>query len=94
MSNRTTTPTTTKGRPPAPRPAPAPPGPGANARSPPPPRPSASASDSTRWTDRKRDSLDFYDISVAAIRDAIGIAFDARWDGGVRGGTAHARVIR
>ncbi len=32
--------------------------------------------------DRKRDSLDFHDVSVAAIRDAIGIAFDAGWDAG------------
>ena len=38
-------------------------------------------------TDRKRDALDFHDISVAAIRDVIDIAFTAGWDAGFEAGT-------
>ena len=30
--------------------------------------------------DRKRDALDFHEISVAALRDAIAIAFEAGFD--------------
>ena len=37
--------------------------------------------------DRKRDSLDFHDISVAAIRDVIDIAFSAGWDAGFEAGS-------
>ena len=32
--------------------------------------------------DRQRDALDFHDLPVAAIRDAIAIAFDAGYDAG------------
>jgi len=32
--------------------------------------------------DRKRDALDVHDISVAAIREVIAIAFDAGFDAG------------
>jgi hypothetical protein len=37
--------------------------------------------------DRKRDALDFHDISVAAIRDVIDIAFSAGWDAGFEAGS-------
>ncbi len=37
--------------------------------------------------DRKRDALDFHDISVAAIRDVIDIAFTAGWDAGFEAGS-------
>ncbi len=37
--------------------------------------------------DRKRDALDFHDISVAAIRDVIEIAFTAGWDAGLEAGS-------
>ena len=37
--------------------------------------------------DRKRDSLDFHDISVAAIRDVIDIAFSAGGDAGFEAGS-------
>ena len=37
--------------------------------------------------DRKRDALDFHDISVAAIRDVIDIAFTAGWDAGFDAGS-------
>ena len=37
--------------------------------------------------DRKRDALDFHDIHVAAIRDAIRIAFEAGWDSGFEAGS-------
>jgi len=32
--------------------------------------------------DRKRDALDFHNISVASIRDAIALAFEAGYDAG------------
>jgi hypothetical protein len=35
---------------------------------------------------RGRDGLDFHDISVAAIRDAIETAFAAGWDAGFEAG--------
>ena len=37
--------------------------------------------------DRKRDALDFHDISVAAIRDVIDIAFTAGWEAGFEAGS-------
>lgn len=37
--------------------------------------------------DRKRDALDFHDLSVASIRDAIEIAFSAGWDAGFEAGS-------
>ena len=37
--------------------------------------------------DRKRDALDFHDISVAAIRDVIDITFTAGWDAGFEAGS-------
>ncbi|MCA9287806.1 MAG: hypothetical protein KDA05_04430 [Phycisphaerales bacterium] len=37
--------------------------------------------------DRKRDALDFHDISVAAIREVIEIAFDAGWNAGFEAGS-------
>jgi len=36
---------------------------------------------------RGRDALDFHDVSVAAIRDVIQIAFDAGWDAGFEAAT-------
>ena len=37
--------------------------------------------------DRRRDALDFHDISVAAIREVIDIAFTAGWEAGFDAGT-------
>ncbi len=36
--------------------------------------------------DRKRDGLDFHEVSVASIRRAVAIAFDAGWDAGFKAG--------
>ena len=35
---------------------------------------------------RNRDALDFHEVSVAAIRDAIEIAFEAGWNAGYAAG--------
>jgi len=35
---------------------------------------------------RGRDDLDFHDISVTSIRDAIQLAFEAGWDAGYEAG--------
>ncbi|MBX3377505.1 MAG: hypothetical protein KF678_10945 [Phycisphaeraceae bacterium] len=41
--------------------------------------------------DRGRDALDFHDLSVESIREAIALAFDAGWNAGFEAGSTLAR---